>query len=674
MRNRTVLLLPALAMLATVVVTQSAPAQQIFADWDAGSPGCSVGVWTDMCWGAEPMPNNGNMGFTYVAGISDGNANVTQNISITLDGLVIFGGVALNTMIIPNGINLTIVGGNSGKVPTGFIDINDELLMQSSGSPTDLKVTAGPAGSTLIISSNVSPGELRMSNNIWNRIYGTTGTETIMFGTDLTVGGSGQIGVNLTTLINEGTIVADQSTELRIDPNAGGMTNSGLMVARDGGLLVLNAAGYDNALGEIRAEDASTVRFRPGAEITGGLMVAESGGLFDFNGGTLVGPTVLIDLGGVGQVTALSTVLNLTNDGVINHNNGVGLHTAGQLNNTGSYFMNSSGSPTDLIFDSDTVLDGGGVINMSDNIWNRLNGVSGAETFTNVDNTIRGSGQIGVNLTTLINEGTIVADQSTELRIDPNAGGMTNSGTLRAENGAVLRLNPGPFTTSGSVFATAGSTITRVATDYIQTAGSTIIDGTLTLNATGTVTLDGGILGGDGQVNAHVNNVAGTASPGSSAGTLTVNGNYTQGFDASFAVEIAGVKPGQFDVLAINGNATLGGTLEVTFIAFDPQIGESFTVLTAADVFGEFDVIDSCAPFSVTYNATSVELTITGPCVLCPADFDDSGDVGVKDLLFLLGTWGPCPKKGDCLADFDLSGDVGVKDLLFLLGTWGPCP
>ena len=58
----------------------------------------------------------------------------------------------------------------------------------------------------------------------------------------------------------------------------------------------------------------------------------------------------------------------------------------------------------------------------------------------------------------------------------------------------------------------------------------------------------------------------------------------------------------------------------------------------------------------------------------CPADFDNSGDVGVKDLLFLLGAWGPCPKQGDCPADFDNSGDVGVKDLLVLLGAWGPCP
>ncbi len=62
------------------------------------------------------------------------------------------------------------------------------------------------------------------------------------------------------------------------------------------------------------------------------------------------------------------------------------------------------------------------------------------------------------------------------------------------------------------------------------------------------------------------------------------------------------------------------------------------------------------------------------PAEPCPWDLDDSGDVGVKDLLILLGAWGPCPKKGDCPADFDASGDVGVKDLLVLLGAWGPCP
>ncbi|MCH8315685.1 MAG: hypothetical protein IIA64_06905, partial [Planctomycetes bacterium] len=70
--------------------------------------------------------------------------------------------------------------------------------------------------------------------------------------------------------------------------------------------------------------------------------------------------------------------------------------------------------------------------------------------------------------------------------------------------------------------------------------------------------------------------------------------------------------------------------------------------------------------------------TITGETIEtaapCPADFDHSGAVDVKDLLFLLGAWGPCPKQGDCPADFDNSGAVDVKDLLFLLGAWGPCP
>ena len=55
------------------------------------------------------------------------------------------------------------------------------------------------------------------------------------------------------------------------------------------------------------------------------------------------------------------------------------------------------------------------------------------------------------------------------------------------------------------------------------------------------------------------------------------------------------------------------------------------------------------------------------------ADLNGDGSVGVKDLLGLLGSWGPC-KKGCCLADLDLEGSVGVPDLLILLGSWGPCP
>ncbi|MCZ6544047.1 MAG: hypothetical protein O6768_10305 [Planctomycetota bacterium] len=55
----------------------------------------------------------------------------------------------------------------------------------------------------------------------------------------------------------------------------------------------------------------------------------------------------------------------------------------------------------------------------------------------------------------------------------------------------------------------------------------------------------------------------------------------------------------------------------------------------------------------------------------CPWDLDDSGGVGILDLLALLTAWGPNPGHP---ADFDNSGDVGILDLLTLVVNWGPCP
>lgn len=52
-------------------------------------------------------------------------------------------------------------------------------------------------------------------------------------------------------------------------------------------------------------------------------------------------------------------------------------------------------------------------------------------------------------------------------------------------------------------------------------------------------------------------------------------------------------------------------------------------------------------------------------------DLDFDGQVGVPDLLILLGNWGPCDDCSNCPADLDGDCTVGVKDLLTLLGNWG---
>jgi hypothetical protein len=87
---------------------------------------------------------------------------------------------------------------------------------------------------------------------------------------------------------------------------------------------------------------------------------------------------------------------------------------------------------------------------------------------------------------------------------------------------------------------------------------------------------------------------------------------------------------------------------------------------------GELDLCDIADGASTDENNNGIPDECEPPP--CPWDLDDDTVVGVSDLLSLLGSWGPCPPKGDCPADFDNTGDVGVKDLLILLGAWGACP
>ncbi|NNM24722.1 MAG: hypothetical protein HKO59_01830, partial [Phycisphaerales bacterium] len=57
----------------------------------------------------------------------------------------------------------------------------------------------------------------------------------------------------------------------------------------------------------------------------------------------------------------------------------------------------------------------------------------------------------------------------------------------------------------------------------------------------------------------------------------------------------------------------------------------------------------------------------------CAGDLDGSGDVGLFDLLTVIGHWGVCDDPGACPADLDGDGVVGLLDLLRLLAGWGGC-
>ncbi|MBI1826016.1 MAG: autotransporter outer membrane beta-barrel domain-containing protein [Planctomycetes bacterium] len=127
----------------------------------------------------------------------------------------------------------------------------------------------------------------------------------------------------------------------------------------------------------------------------------------------------------------------------------------------------------------------------------------------------------------------------------------------------------------------------------------------------------GGALTGTGTLIGPVSNSGGTISPGSSAGVLTLSGNYTQGAGGTLAIELGGTNPGtDFDQFPVSGNAVLAGTLRVKLIdGFTPQAGQQFQILTAGNITGSFASVQTVGfpsnrGASVSTSATTVTVTI----------------------------------------------------------------
>lgn len=111
------------------------------------------------------------------------------------------------------------------------------------------------------------------------------------------------------------------------------------------------------------------------------------------------------------------------------------------------------------------------------------------------------------------------------------------------------------FTNAGSVFIGSGSTFSATAAGgyaYIQTAGSTRVDGTLQ----GNVDIRGRSLSGSGAVDGNLYHAA-AVDPGDSPGTLYIFGDYTQ--DPGGVLNIELLNAVVYDQLDVRGSALLGG-------------------------------------------------------------------------------------------------------------------
>jgi virginiamycin B lyase len=168
-----------------------------------------------------------------------------------------------------------------------------------------------------------------------------------------------------------------------------------------------------------------------------------------------------------------------------------------------------------------------------------------------------------------------------------------------------------PFSNAGTVDVQGG--YLDLASLYVQTAGSTILDGG---NLAGQLNIQGGVLTGAGTISGKVTN-ASQVSFASPAGRIIVTGNYTQTASGSSLAKIGGRTAGTlYDQLEVGGNITLGGSLQVSVTGgFTPLVTDTFTVLKndpSRAITGTFAGLPEGALITATNSADQFRVSYLG--------------------------------------------------------------
>ncbi len=535
---------------------------------------------------------------------------------------------------------------------------NNTIRMQSTGNGTDLRLSSA-------VTTFTGSGVVTMSDHINNLIRNNFGgLSRLQNEAGHTFEGAGQLGANSLFLTNNGLIDANQPTALQFDLREEEVNeNNGTIQASNGGTAVfVNSGTIDNTNGVIQALDNSVVWLQ-NTHIVGGVLDSEG-------------------MGFIRPSTSVPNLEDVTNEGVLRFVNDDDCAISGTITNNGTIELNSVGNGTEIRVNSAVAtLDGPGELVMSNHVNNFIRyNFGGLTQFVNgADHTIRGGGQIGLNSIGIVNNGTIISDVSAGISFDARneVGGFVNNGLLHVMDAGVVSIQPDAFTNTGDVIVDATRQLFRNG-DYVQTAGTTIANGEVQVD-NGSLFLQGGVLKGDGLVDANVANTGGAIQPGNSVGSLDVEGNFSQAsIAASLVIEIGGTGAAgtDYDVLQVTGTANVGGILQLTAVnGYVPSIGDTFTVLTAASRTGRFEAVIPCGTYEVSYTPTSVIVEVVGgPPVF--GDLSCDGDVDAQDAGFLCGQLGL--SSGDIgfnpAADLNDDGVIDYNDRAVMAGLFVPCP
>jgi len=509
-----------------------------------------------------------------------------------VDGTVLLDGTNGNT--ITNSGTMQLVDGapHPGGNFQGTMNNTGTIQVLSRGNQVGLNIPGGQTF-TLMGSGGLTLGD--GTSNSYNNQTGISGGGT--FVNQQLVQGSGYI-LNLNGFNNTGTINANVPTgtnnlQLQLG-RAGASTNTGMIEASNGGVLLIGSTTINNVGGTIAATGANSYVALVGSLGTSGLTI--TGGTIDGSGGGVV-----YGQGG-SLLDGTTSTVNNTGTMIINYQD---LQAQGTLNNTGIVQVlaptNDNGQTFLQIPNGENLtITGTGSIVMGDGTDNSYNNNAAIGnnlgTNGNFDNrsTIEGTGGIVLS-NEITNDGTIIANvpagtSGLMLFID-RVGNIQNNGTVRATNGGVFYIGGGsccgnPFTNAGTMIADANSTVNlQYANPFGNLANGVLTGGTY--KVAGTLQIPGNITTNDAKIaltgkasqilNPNTNALAGFVTNGAkgnfalnggqsftSAGTFTNQGAINVAKGSTFTVGTGGSYVQMSGRTTVNGKLTLSSSEDKT--------------------------------------------------------------------------------------------------------------
>lgn len=479
----------------------------------------------------------------------------------------------------------------SGSVSPSILNLGNFLKITGSGlttlgAPLDNRGTLSVATGTISLTGAtnklggavVGAGTLKFSSGITNVIGSFLLTGTVNISDPATVSFDSSASVHILNL-SGGILTGRKDLTIngaggQLNWTGGAMSGAGSTTIAASATLKINGSSSENLdartltnLGQAIWSGTNDLSLQNGAILTNGPWAVF----------TIQNDRTISNKGGVSPAILNSGTL-IKSSGTATTSLNVPFNNSGILNVlTGTLSLASGGKSPGI-----SSVTAGAVLNVAGglNVFGQING-TGAVTFTGGSSTVTGMYQ--------------------------PAGPTTVSSFVSVQ--FLGAGNSGPITSAGQV--TLGPTsIFRVTGNYtLLNSGSTVLDGGRLILNLANSKLDiqiGGALSGLGRIDGAVNN-AGTVVVGGQGftGILVVTGNYTQQITASLNVEIGGNRAGsQFDQLTIGGAASLGGTVNTSFIkGFKPAPGGgSWKILTYTSDVGEFTTENVPGSLAVQYN------------------------------------------------------------------------